>query len=160
MKLLIILGLLMEMAVSTVSAAVRETALPKSIVTAYCCCPVCCGKWAYGENLRRDLLVSGVSVAGPRRYPLGSHVWIEGLGERIIQDRPARRYDNRFDIFFTNHVQAVAFGERKAKVVLLQMPVHKAPSARTGSLPVRATPRQKIRDDLASAPDDSRPKRS
>ncbi len=91
-------------------------------VTAYCACPRCCGDWAEVANARRDMLVSGTSIAGPRKYPLGTHVWIEGLGERIITDRPARRYDSRFDLYFTNHQEAATFGKKTLKVKLLATP--------------------------------------
>ena len=146
LKLCMILACATEL---TVSAAIREAAPRRVTVTAYCCCPICCGKWACGENLRREALHSGVSVAGPRRYPLGTKVWIEGLGARVIEDRTARRYDDRFDLYFANHAQAVAFGERKLKVILLETPPHKTQSTKPASLPVRATPRQKIQGEVA-----------
>ena len=114
MKLLLVLLLL-------------ASSLHAETITAYCCCDICCGP-------RKDLLpskkghsskrlaangkppVEGVTCAGPRRLPLGTVVWIEGVGRRVVTDRTARRYDGRFDVYFNSHRDAKRFGIRQAKV--------------------------------------------
>lgn len=84
-------------------------------VTAYCPCKTCCGKPNQPTASGR-MPVQGVTVAGPRRIPFGTWVEIEGVGRRRVDDRLARRYDNRFDVYFTNHATARKFGIRKLKV--------------------------------------------
>lgn len=84
-------------------------------VTAYCPCKTCCGK-ANQPTASGKAPVQGVTVAGPRRIPLGTWVEIEGVGKRRVDDRLARRYDNRFDVFFASHAQAKRFGVRQLRV--------------------------------------------
>lgn len=94
-------------------------------VTAYCSCEKCCGKWA--ENRPNGIvygaagveLKAGVSCASP--LPLGTVVEVEGLGEYIVQDRPAQwvidKYgENQIDIYFDNHEEACEFGLKQLNV--------------------------------------------
>lgn len=37
---------------------------------------------------------------------------IPGVGKRVVQDRLAKRYDNRVDIFVATHKQAKKFGKQ------------------------------------------------
>jgi 3D (Asp-Asp-Asp) domain-containing protein len=84
-------------------------------ITAYCPCKICCGNGATGlaANGKPPSLQT---CAGPRRYPFGTVVTIEGIGRRILTDRLAKRYDNRIDLFFPTHQEAKAFGIREAEV--------------------------------------------
>ena len=66
-------------------------------------------------------LKAGVSCASP--LPLGTVVEVEGLGEYIVQDRPAQwvidKYgENQIDIYFDNHEAASAFGLKQLNVYL------------------------------------------
>jgi 3D (Asp-Asp-Asp) domain-containing protein len=63
-----------------------------------------------------------VTVAGPRAIPFGTIVEIEGVGRRVIQDRTARRFDGRWDVFFASHEDAKRFGKRRLKVRILSRP--------------------------------------
>ena len=96
-------------------------------VTAYCSCEKCCGEWA--KNRPNGIvygaagveLKAGVSCASP--LPLGTVVEVEGLGEDIVQDRPAQwvidKYgENQIDIYFDNHEAASAFGLKQLNVYL------------------------------------------
>ncbi len=96
-------------------------------VTAYCSCEKCCGEWA--KNRPNGIvygaagveLKAGVSCASP--LPLGIVVEVEGLGEYIVQDRPAQwvidKYgENQIDIYFDNHEAASAFGLKQLNVYL------------------------------------------
>lgn len=96
-------------------------------VTAYCSCEKCCGEWA--KNRPNGIvygaagveLKAGVSCASP--LPLGTVVEVEGLGEYIVQDRPAQwvidKYgENQIDIYFDNHEAASAFGLKQLNVYL------------------------------------------
>ena len=94
-------------------------------VTAYCSCEKCCGEWA--KNRPNGIvygaagveLKAGVSCASP--LPLGTVVEVEGLGEYIVQDRPAQwvidKYgENQIDIYFDSHEAASAFGLKQLNV--------------------------------------------
>lgn len=93
-------------------------AMTNLIVTAYCACRLCCGASADGVTASGVEPVQGVTVAAPRAVPFGTRVHIEGIGWRTVQDRTARRYDGRFDVYFTRHRDAVRFGKRKLKVTI------------------------------------------
>jgi 3D (Asp-Asp-Asp) domain-containing protein len=85
-------------------------------ITAYCCCPICCGPHATGLAANGRPPVEGETCAGPRSLPLGTIVSIEGVGLRRVTDRTAKRFDGRFDIYFAEHQAAKAFGIREAWV--------------------------------------------
>lgn len=87
-----------------------------AVITAYCACTKCCGSNAVGLTASGKPPVQGVTVAGPRNLPFGTVVYIEGVGRRVVQDRTARRYDGRFDVYFTKHADAVRFGIRTNRV--------------------------------------------
>lgn len=90
-------------------------------VTAYCACTLCCGPHATGLNARGKHPVQGVSVAGPRNIPLGTHVRIEGMTNVFtVDDRTARRFDGRFDLFFNSHKDALKFGRRELTVTIVK----------------------------------------
>ena len=110
---------------------VEEPAEPELVllgsfrVTAYCSCEKCCGEWA--KNRPNGIvygaagveLKAGVSCASP--LPLGTVVEVEGLGEYIVQDRPAQwvidKYgENQIDIYFDSHEAASAFGLKQLNV--------------------------------------------
>lgn len=112
---------------------VEEPAEPEPVllgsfrITAYCSCEKCCGEWA--KNRPNGIvygaagveLKAGVSCASP--LPLGTVVEVEGLGEYIVQDRPAQwvidKYgENQIDIYFDNHEAASAFGLKQLNVYL------------------------------------------
>lgn len=112
---------------------VEEPAEPEPVllgsfrVTAYCSCEKCCGEWA--KNRPNGIvygaagveLKAGLSCASP--LPLGTVVEVEGLGEYIVQDRPAQwvidKYgENQIDIYFDNHEAASAFGLKQLNVYL------------------------------------------
>jgi 3D (Asp-Asp-Asp) domain-containing protein len=97
-------------------------------VTAYCGCPVCCGIHA---DYRPDgnvvgaqgvPLVEGIHVA-MNNVPLGTEVYIEGLGIRVVSDRIAvwveKKFGETVDIYFEEHEDAQAFGRQILKVEII-----------------------------------------
>jgi len=92
--------------------------ITNAIVTAYCCCTLCCGKQAAGIAANGKAPVEGVTVAGPRNIPLGTQIHIEGIGYRVVTDRTAKRFDGRFDIYFRDHDDAKKFGKQKLKITI------------------------------------------
>lgn len=95
--------------------------MTNAVLTAYCACVLCCGKWAGGPTASGAKPVAGVTIAGPRAVPLGSVVvvTIPGVfeGRRfIVQDRTAKKFDGRWDIFFSRHSDALRFGRKGGTV--------------------------------------------
>lgn len=91
----------------------------KVLLTAYCACAICCGR-AGGLTACGTKPVPGVTLAAPRGVPFGRWVSIEvpGLGRirRRVEDRTARRFEGRWDIFVPTHEEAERFGARWATV--------------------------------------------
>lgn len=88
-------------------------------ITAYCSCKKCCGKWAdnrpngivYGASGKE--LKAGVSVASP--LPFGTELYIDGLGDYVVQDRTANWVVEKYgegivDVYFDSHEAACEFG--------------------------------------------------
>lgn len=96
------------------------TTAKAAVVTAYCPCPKCCGVMGgTGTTASGKQAVQGVTVAGPRSLPMGTKVFISGLGVFTVQDRLAARFDNRFDVYFNSHEAARQFGRRTLAVRVL-----------------------------------------
>lgn len=96
------------------------SALSASTVTAYCSCHRCCGWWGGNKTASGNKPKQGITVAGPRSLPLGTRVFIEGIGERVVQDRLSKKHDSRFDLFFSSHSEAAKFGKKELKVTVLK----------------------------------------
>ena len=84
-------------------------------ITAYCACQICCGKNAKGITAAGTRPMQGRTVAAPRNVPLGTKVLIDGK-PFTVEDRTARRFDGRWDIYFERHQDAKNFGKRKLDV--------------------------------------------
>ena len=79
------------------------------IVTAYCACTICCGPNAKGITASGKRPIEGITIAASRQYHFGTKVAINGH-VYIVQDRLAKKYDNRVDIYFNRHSDAKKFG--------------------------------------------------
>lgn len=87
-----------------------------AVVTAYCSCTKCTkgtGITANGSKPQQ-----GITVAASRSIPFGSKAIIGGV-EYTVQDRLAKRFDKRFDIYFAEHKDARQFGIKTQQVVLI-----------------------------------------
>ena len=105
-----------------------------AVVTAYCACDLCCG--SPGKlTASGDIPRAGITVAGPRRYPLGTIVDIKlpgGWKRFTIQDRLAARFDDRFDVFMGNdarrdHTRAILFGKQYLQFRIISSPKKASP---------------------------------
>ena len=95
-------------------------------IVAYCPCEACCGEWALN---RPDGIVytasgaeakAGVTVAvDPDVIPLGSKVYIDGLGWYVAQDT-GNFTGKVIDVYFNDHAEAVEFGRRDAVVGIME----------------------------------------
>lgn len=89
-------------------------------ITAYCVCKLCCGPNAKGITANGQHPIEQKTIAASRSIPFGSKIIFAGR-EYTVQDRLARRYDSRFDIYFTKHEDARKFGiktNQTIKVIL------------------------------------------
>lgn len=94
--------------------------LTNVIVTAYCACRICCGPNADGVTAAGTKPKQGRTVAAPRSISFGTRVRIEGFNTTfIVEDRTARRFDGRWDIFFAKHKDALKFGKQRLTITTL-----------------------------------------
>lgn len=88
-------------------------------VTAYCPCPLCCGEWADGLTYTETVATEGRTIAvDPEVIPLGSIIEINGE-EYIAEDIGGAIKENRIDIFFSNHEDALKWGVQNHKIFLI-----------------------------------------
>lgn len=81
------------------------------IFTAYCACSVCCGPSAQGITANGNKPTQGITVAA-NFLPLGTKIqWNNRT--YIVQDRMARRFTNRVDVYFSSHKDAKQFGIKR-----------------------------------------------
>lgn len=75
-------------------------------LTGYCPCYKCSSHWGKQTSSGKTA-VEGITVAADTRVlPLGSKVFIEGVGERIVQDTGGAIKGNKIDIFVNIHSNA------------------------------------------------------
>jgi len=94
-------------------------------ITGYCSCEACCGKWSVLNN---RITASGTTMEEGRTVgadwamlPAGTSIYIDGFGERIVEDKPAgwivERYGGKIiDLYFDDHAEAWAIGRKTAEV--------------------------------------------
>ncbi len=92
------------------------------VATGYCPCPECCGDnspaaGGHGLTASGKRPHPGVTVAADWSvFPVGTRLFIQDIGHRVVQDRGQRIVGPRIDIFFRSHDEAVAFGRRQVRV--------------------------------------------
>jgi 3D (Asp-Asp-Asp) domain-containing protein len=89
--------------------------LTNVIITAYCACTICCGPSASGLTASGKRPVEGVTIAASRSIPFGSRITIDGH-TYTVQDRLAKRYDSRIDVYFREHKAAKKFGKKTRNI--------------------------------------------
>lgn len=81
-------------------------------VTGYCDCPICCGKWSGTKKMKVG------QIAASRSIPFGTRIRINGK-VYVVNDRLAKKYDKRMDVYFRSHAEAKKFGKKRLKVEIL-----------------------------------------
>lgn len=101
-------------------------------ITAYCHCEQCCGNWAKNRPVDEDgsimvftasgdLAIEGVTIAADTSIlPFGTEVIIDDV-RYIVQDRGRVIKDNRIDVYFENHQDALEFGVQYKEVFTERM---------------------------------------
>lgn len=89
------------------------------LITAYCSCKLCCGPHSHNLAANNHPPIEGITVAGPRTIPLGTHIHIDRYtNDFIINDRYNKALSNRIDIYFISHKKAKEFGKQQKKVTI------------------------------------------
>lgn len=90
-------------------------------LTGYCPCRSCSG--GYGTGTASGARAKeGITIAADRRVlPLGTKVYIEGVGERIVQDVGGAIKGNKIDIYVNSHSSCykTEYNQTSAKVYII-----------------------------------------
>ena len=95
---------------------VRQTSAD-FLVTHYCGCSICCGKWSSGSELeaygcKGDKLTPYTSIAAdPEVIPYGTICWDEDGNQYIVQDVGGGIKGYHIDLFVGNHEVAKKLGK-------------------------------------------------
>jgi len=76
-------------------------------ITGYDICVECCGK-TDGVTASMTKAIVGRTCAAPRNIPFGTVLYIEGVGERIVEDRGGAIRGNKIDVLCNNHKECYA----------------------------------------------------
>ena len=91
------------------------------VVYAYCAeqYPHICG--GNPTTASGDPVTPGVTVAAdPALIPLGTRVYIDGIGERVVKDTGGAIRGHKIDLAVESHQEAVEFGCKTAKIYILE----------------------------------------
>lgn len=95
-----------------------QQSIEEYVITAYCPCAKCCGK-SDGITASGVKATEGVTVAMDKSIPFGTKIYIDGVGERIVQDRGGAIKGNKIDLYFDSHQEALNFGRQTKEVTIL-----------------------------------------
>ena len=102
-----------------VTETLENTNLGKFKLTAYCACEQCCGEHANGITATGTIATQGRTIAvDPSVIPYGSEVLINGH-TYVAEDCGGAIKENRIDVFFENHSDALQFGVQYADVYIM-----------------------------------------
>lgn len=97
----------------------KPTAVFKTVtVTSYCACKICCGENAKGITASGKRVKTGM-IAASRSIPFGTRIRIEGK-IYTVEDRLAKRYDDRIDVYYESHEEAKKFGKKVIQVEIIK----------------------------------------
>lgn len=98
--------------------------------TAYCACYSCCGKYPsnkyYGITKTGTRAKVGTIAVDPKVIPLGTEVYIEGLGgaknygKGKAEDIGGAIKGNIIDLYFDTHAETIQWGRQQVKVYILK----------------------------------------
>lgn len=82
-------------------------------VTAYCSCPLCCGRWSDGITASGRHAVQGHTAAADTSiWSIGTCLDVPGVGPRVVEDTGLAMVGRRLDVYFESHEEALLFGIR------------------------------------------------
>ena len=98
----------------------------EAVATAYCPCERCCGSWALNRpdgivyTASGAEAVQGVTIAADWSiYPPGTVLFVEGLGEMVVQDRGGAIQGQKIDVYFESHDDALQFGRQNVRFYIV-----------------------------------------
>lgn len=71
-------------------------------ITGYDTCARCCGN-TRGITASGTTATVGRTCAAPKDIPFGTRLWIEGIGERVVEDRGGAVHGKKLDILCADH---------------------------------------------------------
>ena len=90
-------------------------------VTAYCPCEQCCGQYADGITASGHVIQIGDKfAAAPISYPFGTKLYVPNYGWAVVRDRGKAIADNRIDVFFHTHKEALKWGRQNQNVFIFR----------------------------------------
>lgn len=99
----------------------------KALVTAYCPCKKCCGKYADGYTATgRPAYTRGIAV-DPKRIPYGTKIFVPGYGLAEADDCGAAMKKSKMlhiDVRFPAHERAVKWGRKILKIRIYKRLTH------------------------------------
>jgi len=88
-------------------AAVKMEYLGRYWITGYDACKACCGK-TDGITASGTKAQVGRTCAAPKSFTFGERLYIDGLGERVVEDRGGAIKGAKIDVFCTDHPECYA----------------------------------------------------
>lgn len=79
-----------------------RTYLGEYKITGYDICPSCCGN-TRGITASGTTATVGRTCAAPKDIPFGTRLWIEGIGERVVEDRGGAVNGKKIDVLCADH---------------------------------------------------------
>ena len=93
------------------------------VTTGYCDCSICCGKWAGGKTASgtkpKANHTLAVDAKSPK-VPMGTKIVMNGKTYKVEDTGDFAKYGTDFDIYFSSHADALAWGKRKLKAYLAE----------------------------------------
>lgn len=90
-------------------------------LTFYCPCTSCCGENAQGITASGTAATEGRTVsADPSVLPIGTHIYIEGYGELVVEDTGSAIKGNVLDIYKTSHSDCLEAGVQYRDVYIIK----------------------------------------
>jgi len=131
-SILLLLSLLLGVPSFNVDMLEKELYESREVywITGYCSCEICCGKWSLNRpdgiiyTSSQDVANSEITVAADWSIlPSGTVIYIEGVGQRIVQDEGGSVKGKHIDVYFDTHKEAEEFGVQRLYVIILGMEV-------------------------------------
>ena len=90
-------------------------------ITGYCSCAKCCGE--ANKPTKSGVMPKAAQTVGAdlTLLPIGTHLYIEGIGYRVVEDKPADwiidKYEGKIiDVFCDTHSEAKKVGRQVVKI--------------------------------------------
>lgn len=86
-------------------------------IYAYCPCERCCGQWSGGPTASGVMPEEGRTVAADWDVlPVGTEVYIEGVGWRTVEDTGSGITGHTLDLYMDSHQDALEWGIKEIEV--------------------------------------------